>query len=66
MKKSIARKILDINEHDNTTLGRLASGCGYQEYEYWVMSDRENGKTIYRFEDGSSLIDQNNDWIVIS
>ncbi len=60
---SIARKILNQNEHDNMTLDRLKNGSGYQEHEpVSVTHDSKKDKISYIFSDGSKLINHDNDW----
>ena len=61
---NIASQILKQNEEDNMILDRLVNDSAYQQYEAKIYQDWDSETTTYTFEDGSKLINKNNDWQV--
>lgn len=63
----IATKILMQQDHDNKTLDRLIARDNYQDHiPFEVDQNWEKEETAYIYEDGSALINNNNDWRVVT
>ena len=63
---TIAKKVLNSNNHDNMVLNRLVSRNNYQEFmPVEVDQNFDKEETAYIFDDGSALINSaDNDWKV--